>query len=82
MELQHPNGMPLPPKPIQAATQEDKQTASTQPANPSQPAADAKEGGSGGPAKAPVKPQQQWNNFFPRSQLPPEQLEYLQRSRM
>jgi hypothetical protein len=82
LELQWPNGQPLPPKPLLVATQEEKQASSNQPANPTQPVADAKKTGSDESAGSPVNPQESWNSFFPRSQLPPEQLENLQRSRM
>jgi hypothetical protein len=60
----------------------EKQANSTQPANSAQSEANAKESASLGNAETLVSPQEQWNKFFPRSQVPPEQLEYLQRSRM
>ncbi len=75
LELQHPNGMPLPPKPIPvAAKAEEKQ--------PVKPVSDAEEGTGSEAAEAQANPQQPWTNFFPRSQLPPEKIEYLERSRM
>jgi len=85
LELQRPNGKPLPPKPLLPAPHEEKEAAATLPSQSSQAAADTKAGKEGAddePAKPTPDPQQHWNNFFPRSRVSPEQLEYLKRSRM
>jgi len=82
LELQHPNGMPLPPKPAAVPPVEEKQASMTESSHPEEPAAGAKEDGNGVSTEASHTPKKSSFNFFPRSQLPPGQIEYLQRSRM
>ncbi|MEO2048580.1 MAG: DUF6690 family protein [Pirellulales bacterium] len=82
LELQRPNGNPLPPKPVLVATQEKGQATEPQSASVAQSAEMEKAASSESSDDAPADSKESWNRLFPRSQITPERAEYLNQTRM